>query len=506
VSGSLAPDHATPVKAAAGDPRTAAIWSAFGQYIGFALQFITSVIISRFFLTPSEVGLFSIALAAAMMITILQDFGMSRYIAGHVALNREETNRCAGLSLILSIGIAAIILMLAWPTARFYDEPRLAGILAMIAASLVLSPWSSLPCALLTRDLDFRGLFLINVGSGLANSGSALVFAAHGFSAESLAMAMIVQAVVRAGIAQWLRPFPIPLRPSLRGSREAMRFGGGSTVLAISGALGVRTPDLIVGRMLGMHVVGLYSRSWSLAATLHVLVVGSISSVFYPAFARLRDEGRPLGPQYERVVAGYGAIVWPAMALLAALATPVVLLLYGPVWREAGHLLVWMALAEVCFIMVPLHVDLPILLGQMRRLIGYNLVDTAASIGTLIVGASYGLEAAAISRIAYGLTWIAIYASFMKNLVGFSWKRLLDIYARSTVVALATVGPTLAIYRYWRPPETLGWDGFLAAVAAGLCGWGLSLLLTRHPALADLIGIVRHAFAQILRKPVPRVV
>ena len=63
-------------------PRTAAIWSALGQYLGFALQFATSVIISRFFLTPSEVGLFSIALAAAMMVTILQDFGMMRYVAG----------------------------------------------------------------------------------------------------------------------------------------------------------------------------------------------------------------------------------------------------------------------------------------------------------------------------------------------------------------------------------------------------------------------------------------
>jgi O-antigen/teichoic acid export membrane protein len=499
-------NDALPIAAAAGDPRTAAIWSALGQYIGFALQFATSVIISRFFLTPSEVGLFSIALAAAMMITILQDFGMTRYVAGHAALTREELRRCAGLSVMLSFAIAASILALAWPTAEFYGEPRLTAILAMIAGSLLLAPWSSLPAALLTRDLEFRGLFLVNVGGGIANSGSALAFAAYGFSAESLAMAMIVQALVRAGLAQWLRPCPIPLRPNLRGSRQALRFGGGSTVLAISGALGVRTPDLIVGRILGMQMVGLYSRSYGLAAQLHMLAVGSISSVFYPAFARLRDEGRPLGPQYERVVAGYGAIVWPAMALLAALATPVVLLLYGPVWQEAGPLLVWMAIAEICFIMVPLHVDLPILLGQMRRLIRYNFVDTAASIGTLIIGASIGLEAAAMSRLAYGLIWIAIYARFMHGLVGFRWSRLFDIYARSALVTLATAAPSLAIYHYWRDPETLGWDGLFVAVAAGLCGWTLALLLTRHPALGDLIGMVRHALAPVLRKLAPRAV
>jgi O-antigen/teichoic acid export membrane protein len=498
------PDESGPIAAAAGDPRTAAIWSALGQYIGFALQFVTSVIISRFFLTPAEVGLFSIALAAAMMITILQDFGMTRYVAGHAALTRDELRRCAGLSLVLSIGIAGIIAALAWPTAQFYGEPRLTAILAMIAGSLLLAPWSSLPAALLTRDLDFRGLFLVNVGGGAANSGSALAFAAYGFSAESLAMAMIVQAIVRAVTAQWLRPCQIPLRPDLKGSRKAMRFGGGSTVLAISGALGVRSPDLIVGRILGMHLVGLYSRSYGLAAQLHMLAVGSISSVFYPAFARLRDEGRPLGPQYERVVAGYGAIVWPAMALLAALATPVVLLLYGPVWAEAGSLLVWMAIAEICFIMVPLHVDLPILLGKMRRLIRYNFIDTAASMGTLIIGASIGLEAAAMSRIAYGVIWIAIYARFMHDLVGFRWSRLFDIYARSALVTLATAAPSVAIYHYWRGPEALGWDGLLVAVAAGLCAWALALLATRHPALRDLAGMIRHAFAPVLRMLAPR--
>jgi O-antigen/teichoic acid export membrane protein len=492
------------LKAAPGDPRTAAIWSALGQYIGFALQFVTSVIISRFFLTPAEVGLFSIALAAAMMVTILQDFGMTRYLAGHRALTRAELRRCGGLSLLLSLGVAGAILLLAWPTARFYGEPRLTGILAMIAGSLLITPWSALPNALLARDLDFRGLFLVNVGGGLANSGSALIFAANGFSAESLAMAMVVQAFVRAALAQWLHPCAIPLRPSLAGSGEALRFGGGSTVLALSGALGVRTPDLIVGRVLGLHVVGLYSRSYALAAQLHMLVVGAISSVFYPAFARLRDEGGPLGPQYERVVAGYGAVVWPAMALLAALATPVVLLLYGPIWRDAGPLLVWMALAEICFITLPMHMDLPILLGQMRRLIRYNLIDTAASIGTLVIGAHLGLEAAAMSRIAYGLIWIAVYARFLHGLVGFRWRRMADIYARSAVVAAATAAPSLALCRIWRTPETLGWDGLLLSVAASLTAWALSLLLVRHPGVRDLVGMARHALSPLFRKLAPR--
>ncbi|MGC5184048.1 hypothetical protein ACPXBI_28770, partial [Escherichia coli] len=46
--------------------RSAALWAMAGQYLSFAIQFAASVVISRWYLGPSEVGLFSIALAAAL--------------------------------------------------------------------------------------------------------------------------------------------------------------------------------------------------------------------------------------------------------------------------------------------------------------------------------------------------------------------------------------------------------------------------------------------------------
>ena len=51
--------------------RNAALWAMGGQYLGFAIQFAASVVISRLFLTPPEVGLFSVALAAAALRSIL---------------------------------------------------------------------------------------------------------------------------------------------------------------------------------------------------------------------------------------------------------------------------------------------------------------------------------------------------------------------------------------------------------------------------------------------------
>ncbi len=139
-----------------------------------------------------------------------------------------------------------------------------------------------------------------------------------------------------------------------------------------------------------------------------MLVSGAVDGVFYPAFARLRDAGAELAAPYQRVVAAYSGVTWPAMSFLAVAATPIVLMLYGPRWAGVAPLLTWIALGQIFFAAVPLHFELPILLGKIRRLMLVNAIDTTLSIGLLILAAMVSLEWAAISRLFYGVIWFAL--------------------------------------------------------------------------------------------------
>lgn len=477
--------------------KSAALWAAGSQYSQFVLQFVTSVIISRFFLKPGEIGLFSVALAAAMILSIIQDFGLTRYLGRHPTADEETVRHCTVIAVAFSFVLAALIMAVAWPVALFYGEPRLFGILGLIAASYLINPWSIVPVALLSRRLDFRGTFLVNSSGAVANSSCALTLAALGFSAESLAWAMIAQAATRAAIAQWLHPTPLSLRIRLDRTREIVGFGSSSALLYLSGGIGMRTPDLIVGRLQGMNAAGLYSRGVALASQLHYLVAGAVGAIYYPTFARLRDEHKDLGPYYERVVAAHGVIVWPAMALLAVLSEPVILLLYGPGWAEAAPLLAFVALAECCFVALPLHMDLPILLGQLKKLLYFNLADTALSVTTLIAGATIGIEAAAASRIIYGVGWFCLYAFWMRDLVGFSWRTMLRIYSASLGVALITILPALYAVMMWRSPATLGFIDFVLTAAVSGMAWLGAVFLLRHPAREDLVGMALHVLRPV---------
>ena len=483
-----------------GSVRSAALWAAGSQYCLFVLQFATSVIVSRFFLKPDEIGLFSVALAAAMIVAIIRDLGLTRYLGRHPTADADTVRHCTVIAVLFSFVIGGVIMALAGPAARFYAEPRLFGILALIAASYVLAPWSIVPVALLSRRLDFRATFTIDFAGAVANSACTLTLAILGFSAESLAWGMIAQAAVRAIVAQCWQPTPFSFKVRADRLREIAGFGSGSAILYFSGGISLRMPDLIVGRMLGMEAAGLFSRGVALAAQLHNLVAGAVSSIYYPTFARLRDEGRELGPYYERVVAAHGAIVWPAMVLLAVLSQPVILLLYGDGWEAAAPLLAWAALAECAFVALPLHMDLPILMGRLRQLLWFNLADTLLAVGTLAIGAMVGVEAAAGSRMVWGLGWFAIYAGWMHKLVGFSWPVMRRIYLGSAGVALLTALPALYSIYVWRTPATLGFTGLVIASLASGCAWLIGIFLLRHPAREDLVSTASHAIEPLRQR------
>ncbi len=471
--------------------RGAAVWAMAGQYLSFAIQFLTSVIISRFFLTPAEVGLFSVALAAALIASVLQDFGLSRYVAGLPRIGPKDIARCSSVALAFSFVVAGIIAAAAWPMAQAYHEPAMAPILLIIAASYLFIPFAVVPMALLGRTMSFKGHFTINVGGAVPQGVVALALAAAGFSAFALAWATLANGAARGIIAQLLRPaLPWPLR--FGGIRPIVHTGSRLTTLYGIGALGSRTPDMVVGKILGLLAVGLYSRAASLSDQFRMLISGAIGSVFYPAFARIRDRGEPLGPAYLRVCAGYSAVVWPGMAGLALAAEPIVRILYGEVWSGVAPLLTMIGLTEIMLVALPLHVDLPILLGRASRLLVFSAIDTSLSILLLIAGCQWGAEGAAASRLAYGAAWFLLYARFLHGLVQFDVRRLAAIYARSLAVTLAAIAPLAATYLFWAPPAEIGLLELFAATLAGGIAWLLTLALLRHPAFGDLIGLAAH--------------
>jgi O-antigen/teichoic acid export membrane protein len=461
-----------------------AIWSTALQYIGTALQFISAAVLARYFLTPAETGLFSIAMAATLMLTIFQDFGLTRYIASLPSLSPATLARCTTLAVALGSVIALILVALSWPMATLYKAAQLAPVMWLAAASCFISAFSIVPTAILARAMAFYRLGLIQLGATLAQTIVALSLAAGGLSTAALAYALLAAAIVRAGLSQYLSP-AIRFSPFSRLG-PIIRFGSANAVLTLSGALGTRIADLIIGKLLGLAPVGYYSRAASLSDQSRTLMIGSMGAVLFPAFAQLHREGKPLAPGYLRVCAAYSGLIWPAMAGLALCSDTLVRLVFGPAWAPVAPALQLIAVSQMLIIAVPLAIELPILVGKMRALLARNVIDTALSISLLALGCNWGVEGAAASRIVYALCWLTLYYPFMRSIVGFSPRALALIYAKSCCVTGAALAPFICATWLGVPLSHLAPEALSLTILAGGASWLAALAMTRHPLWVEL--------------------
>jgi O-antigen/teichoic acid export membrane protein len=470
--------------------RKAAAWALADQYLAFAIQFATSMVLMRFFIMPEELGLFSIAFAAVSLIAFLQDFGVARYVTGERELDPVKLRTAYTISLGVGWLIALLSVCLAWPLASFYGDERLVTITLVVAASYFLVPLAIVPQALRQREMDFRSQAMVGVSASIANAAVSILLAWKGHGPLALAWGAFAQQAARALVAQWRAGWMLPWPPRISEPGTLFTFAGTNTVLVTCLLLVSRAPELLIGRMLGPAAVGLFARATGLALQLRMLLAGAVSSVFYPAFRQVRDRGEDFAKPYLRVVAAFCAITWPAMAGLAVLAEPVINLLYGPRWVAAAPLLMWIALSQIGFLTFPLNADLPILLGHQRELIRRNIVDLVTAITLLALAAPFGIEAVAASRLVHAVLWMANFGPFMQRSVGFSWSDLSRVLASTAAATLAAIAPALLFYSIWSGPAEAGFLQIMASAGAGVILWLVVLRQTGHGAYGEIAGLV----------------
>lgn len=469
--------------------RAAAVWALVSQYASFALQFVASIVLARWYITPDQLGRFSIAFAAVTLVAFLQDFGVTRYINGERDLSAEKLRSAFTISVIFAWGIALLALASAWPIAAFYGDPQLLPITLVVAASYLLVPLAIVPQATCQRRMDYRSNTMIEVGSAIANAATAVTLAIAGHGALALAWGAFAQQAARLVISQWRSGGMLPWPPRISQARDVLALGGTNTVQVVCSSLSARAPELVIGRLIDSAAVGLFARASGLALQLRLLIAGAVTGVFYPAFRRIRDSGEPLGPPYLRVLAAYTGVTWPAMAGIAVLGEPLIRLLYGERWIAAAPLLMWVALSQIGYVALPLYADLPVLMGRLKPLMRCMIAETTLSVMLIALTAPLGLEWVAASRVVHGALWIAIYMPLMRATLDLRYRDIFAVWLRSASVSLAAVLPVLAGFAIGQGPADLGLVQAASTVLLGIALWFAALRALGHPLYAEVIEV-----------------
>ncbi len=472
--------------------RRAFFFASLERYICLVVSLATIAIVSRL-LTPIEVGASAIGTALMTIAISLREFAGSGFLIQNTEVSREDVRTAFTLQLVLTLPIAAAVVLVAPRFAGLYREPMLVDFVRVTATTLILDTFASPITSLLRRDLAFGTLAIINVATLCFSALVTVGLAASGFSFMSVAWAWLAATLTTMTLSIAYRPDLGIFRPSLEAWRRALAFGGYHGAITVLNRLYEGLPQLVLGRFLPLGMVGFYNRAIMISSLADKLILAGVFNVAFPALAAEARAGRNLKQSLLKAFCYITVFYWPALVLMGLLAHPLVRLVLGAQWDAVVPLVQMMTVATLVWFPVVLAQPLLLAVGAMRHAFLSNLIALPLSALVLCAASSFGVEATAASQLVTSPFQMYVVLRFVRRHVPFTWTEFAVALRPSAVVSICSILPLLPV---------IGLTGFdlhlsvpLAVVAGGLsvCGWVVGIRLTGHP-----IGAEIHRAAEIL--------
>ena len=382
-----------PVEALRGIP-----WTLLSYAVTRVITFVTMLVLARL-LAPADFGLFAMATLGMELLSVVSGL----WLGASLIVRRDMDARAQGtvLTLLTACGavLAVLLLVLAPVLAAFFGEPRLTGIVALLAAVLLVSGVNWFYETVLQRELAFRRRFACQVVRTAAFAATALALAVLGAGVWSLIGAYLAGYLANAAAVLVLAPYRVRPAFDRDDARRIVREGRGFLGQDLAGFLSENADYLAVGRILGPTQLGFYAMAFRQASLPHYAIAEPVSSVTFPAFAQMRHRGDDVGPSALGLVRMIALATCPAGVILSAAAVPFTVALLGKDWRPMAAPL---AILGIWGVMRPLQVVVGNLLNSLGRAELYGRVSLV-SLVPLVIATFAAAQLGGITAVAWVL-------------------------------------------------------------------------------------------------------
>lgn len=480
------------------------LWAGASLLGSKAVNFISVMVLARL-LTPDEFGVVAAVVIFLSFIELGSDLGMK----ATVVYEQEEgvTARVQSaftLNLIIAGTLTVLGVLCAPLVAKFFGVPDQAGLFRLGALSLFFVGLGNIHDALLVREMDFKRRTIPQVTQGAVRAGVSIGLALAGLGAEALVIGMLVGSAAWT-LVQWTLS---PLRPSFELDMGIVRgmasYGGAAAVLEVLALVSYRADAVVVGRALGERALGLYTIAFRVPELAIETVAWNTSEVAFPALARKRAVDRgDLARSTLRLLRFQALYALPVAAILATVATPLIVVLFSSKWSSAGGVTAAIAVkAGITAIVFPLG-DVFKALGKQRVLVVLGAIQLPIMVATIVAVAPAGIVAVAWARAGFTAVLGAIQIGFVLRALDSDARALLGALRPALVTAAGVVAGAGAV--------ALAFDGsdvaeLVLGAAAGAAIGLLSARLFAFDALRELLEQLRKLRpSSPTQQPIPEV-
>jgi O-antigen/teichoic acid export membrane protein len=374
----------------------------FAQGIQALIGLLTVLVMARL-LVPRDFGLVAMVTALTGVLVIIRDGGLTVATVQKEDITHAQVSNLFWINVAIGVGLACFAAAVAPLIAQFYKEPRLTWIAIAVGGAFLLRGPTIQQIAVLKRQMRFRTIAVIEIGSTVVGFAVGVSLALSGSGYWSLVGSMLAieatRLVLASGLSTWRPRFPA----RGAGTGSLVRFGASMTAGGFLYYASRSLDRLLLGRFYGADSVGIYSRGAALFTRPLDQLLFPVESVLVPALSRLQTDPvryRRTFLQCYESLAVTGCLLG---GLLLPLARPFTIVLLGQRWEKAADILFAFGIAAVCRPTSAAATWLLSTQGRGNDYIVTNIISSLLIVCAVVAALPFGAVGIALSLSLSGL-------------------------------------------------------------------------------------------------------
>lgn len=346
------------------------------RVVAMALRFLVIGLLPLWLL-PSEIGYAALLMVFVNLPIAFADLGLGTALIKDATFEKPLIHSAFTLSLGASMVMAIGLILLAPAIEASLELP--AFFLIVSSFAIPIGALTIIPNSLLAKELRFTSLAMRDLAGEVVFSLACLGMVIAGYGALGVAVALVLQRLVRWIVAS----LAVEWRAQLQLKREAIerlwRFSSSQLASLTLTQVFNNIDKLLLAGFLSPTMLGFYAQGQQLTVAPVQSLTGVVNNVIFASFAKIQNDLESLKILFIKLAKGY---LW-ASFLLVAIAFPALNLIpivYGKDWTEA------LSVARFLSLCIPIF-SASLLEGLMLTIGGVNrrVLSTILRLATMVV-------------------------------------------------------------------------------------------------------------------------
>lgn len=420
---------------------TGLFWSFSDLIANQGIQFIIQIILARLLL-PEYFGLIGMILVFIAISNALIDSGMAQALVREQNTTQDDYSTVFYFNLFMAFFIYSILFLLAPIISEFFRSEELTLIIRILSMGVIINSFGIIQRAQIVKKIDFRKQTIINIVSGLLSGVIGVVCALLGLGVWSLVIKTLCMQLFQSLLFWYFNRWIPSLIFKYESFKKLYGFGAKLMLAGLLSTIYSNIFNVLIGRMYSATQLGYFSNAQKLNEVASSSITTALQSVTYPVLSSIQNNEEKLKFGFKKIIRISTFIHFPIMIGLAAIANPLVHLLFGERWIPMAIYFQMLCIAGMIY---PLNaVNLNILQVKGRADLYLNLSILKKVMLTIFIAAAIWLDAGVIGLL--GAVIIDSYVSFIINSfysgkeIGYSsWEQIRDVslfYMLSSIMGL----------------------------------------------------------------------